>query len=242
MELVRFETKIVKVGTKDTIKKTKNLKDVTPKIGSITNSTVVIGDVSDSNLDNLQKVKNDVPKSYYSQSNNEKKKIFKLELSHKIGLASLTVALLVLFFGNNLWERIGKKAQAERQGFISNSEQKNELKDSVILDYEFKGYQETKPLVDRGLLIKRHYNEFILGGANVDSIKVNFASKHGEAIRANKSHSEGLKFETGEEPYIEILYKGNFYSIEFLFEDFDYKVIVKRVIEPTLFLRDYDDI
>jgi len=46
------------------------------------------------------------------------KKKFKLELSHKIGLAALFVAILVFLFGNNIWGRLTNKENTE----IKNSE------------------------------------------------------------------------------------------------------------------------
>jgi len=70
-------------------------------------------------------------------------------------------------------------------------------------------YLESVPILNKGLFVKYYFNDFVLGGANIDSVSYNARGKDGSRLKINKEKNEII---TGiiQEPYIEIGFNGDF--------------------------------
>ncbi len=222
----------VEKGEKEN-KSGKALEKGLSSIANISNSTVIVGDVNDSKLSNLNKINNNLSQNPITPPSSEQKKKFKLELSHKIALASFTVALIVMIFGNNLLEKHFKNDIDSPKSTLKSNVAENS--DSTFHDFEMPFLQNV-PILDKGLFIKYYYNSLVLGGANINSIKLNARGKNGEALSISKDNT-GFDIDITLEPFVELEYKNIFYSIEITGAHHSFHCIIKKNIKPTLDLR-----
>ena len=163
------------------------------------------------------------------------KKKFKLELGHKIALASLAVAMLVFLFGNNIVGRFGSdksenKIIADTTNLVSTDMERS-------IDTLKLPYLEAVPNLDKGLFIKYYFNDLIFGGANIDIVRINTRTKSGEYSKIKSSNNE-IIFDITAEPYIEIEYKKKFYSFEIVGRHYSINCIIREIVRPTLQLKE----
>lgn len=164
----------------------------------------------------------------------ETKKKTKLELSHKIALTSLGIAIIVLIFGNNIWGRI-----TENNDKKNNLNTKNNVsvqKTNIIINNIKLPYLKNVPIIDKGIFIKYYYNNLIFGGVNIDSIKINARTSTGESLDIKKTNKQ-FNLDITKEPFIEFEYKGILYSMEITGQHSSFKCIIKENIKPTLVLK-----
>jgi hypothetical protein len=157
---------------------------------------------------------------------------FKLELGHKIALVSLFIALLVFLFGNNI---MGRFYSGDSQSEVD-ADTINSVKSERIIDTLNLPYLETVPILDKGLFIKYYFNDLVLGGANIDTVRINMRTKTGESLKMTSSNNQ-INLDINTEPYIEIEYKKKFYSFETTGRHYEFTCIIKEINTPTLQLR-----
>lgn len=162
----------------------------------------------------------------------------KWERPHKIALASLIIAIIVLIFGNNLYDRFTKinntSIPFEKVNTI------NVLKDTIILKDKLP-YLENYQIIDKGLYIKYYFNDFVFSGVNVDTIQINARSKSSEAMEIKKDKNSVI-MDINAEPYIEFEYKGKYYSIELAGSHYTIMMTLKEIVTPTMKLKKYKQI
>lgn len=119
-----------------------------------------------------------------------------------------------------------------------------QMKSKEITNYSKKinlPYLESIPILDKGLFIQHHYSEFIIGGPNIYTLKINARKENGGKTEIKKSEENNLIFQIFENPYIEFYYKSEYYSLQIqdinMGESFD--CIIKKIKSPTLNLIDY---
>jgi hypothetical protein len=96
-------------------------------------------------------------------------------------------------------------------------------------------YLKNVLILDKGIYLRYNYNDLLLGGANIDSIKINARTYDGESLKFKK-HDRTVGFDITKKPYIELEYKGSVYSIEILRIHSSYSYILRKNIFPTLSL------
>jgi hypothetical protein len=166
------------------------------------------------------------------QNKPSEKKKFKLELGHKIALVSVAIAFLVLLFGNNI---IGRFSNNNDQTKVETTEI-SEIKTDRIIDTLNLPYLTSIPILDKGLFMKYYFNDLIIGGANIDTIKINTRTKKGEYLKMTNANNE-ISLDINTEPYIEIEYKNKFYSLETTGRHYTFNCIIKEIRTPTLQLK-----
>lgn len=162
---------------------------------------------------------------------------FKLELSHKIALGALLVAIIVLLFGNNIVGRIRAGYSVDHKvktdtSVVDQSRQETTI-DSLKLPY-----LENVPILDKGLFIKHYYNDLVLGGVNIDTISIGVRSKAGESMKLYRINME-ISLSINQEPYIEFEYKGIVYSLEIIGQHYAFHCTLKSIENPTLRMKSY---
>lgn len=155
------------------------------------------------------------------------------ERGHKIALGSFLVGTIVLFFGNNLYDRFIKSSPTST--ILSQSAVGQLHNDTILVENELP-YLENYPIIDKGLYVKYYYNDFLLGGVNVDSIQLNARTISSEALDLKKDN-DYLSMDITREPYIEFKYKGKFYSIELKGSHYKFVMTLKEIVKPTMTLR-----
>lgn len=153
-----------------------------------------------------------------------------------IGIISITIALLVFLFGDNVCDRIKSK--------MNNSKSDNAI---VFKKYEKKfdlPYLESFPILDKGLFIQHHYGELIFGGSNIIIVKINARRENGEKIEIKKDDNNNLNLDIFTKPYIEFYYKKEFYSMEIETLNYGESFVckLKKIKSPTLKLIEFDKI
>lgn len=173
--------------------KTKGVKIDNEKDSAITNSGNLI-------INNNSNIHNQ------SITNPDKKK--KWEKGTIISLISIIIAFTVLLFGNNLIARFSNEPNNQKELLKKNNQ-------NIVIKTFNLPYLENFPILDKGLFVKYYFNSFIIGGANVDDIKINARAKNGDKIEINREiEDSNFKIDINKEPYIEVEYKKKFYSIE----------------------------
>ena len=173
--------------------KTKGVKIDNEKDSAITNSGNLI-------INNNSNIHNQ------SITNPDKKK--KWEKGTIISLISIIIAFTVLLFGNNLIARLSNEPNNQKELLKKNNQ-------NIVIETFNLPYLENFPILDKGLFVKYYFNSFIIGGANVDDIKINARAKNGDKIEINREiEDSNFKIDINKEPYIEVEYKKKFYSIE----------------------------
>ena len=170
----------------------------------------------------------------------EKKRKFKLELGHKIGLGALVVAIIVMLFGNNIWGRFKNKNNSEIKA-KSETKSVNELKPDTLLKSYKLPYLENVPIIDKGLFIKYYYNNFVISGVNIDTISIGARSKSGESLNLFNVNRE-IRLDITQEPFIEFDYKGTLYSIEISGRHYLFFCTLIKNVNQTLRMKKYKEI
>jgi hypothetical protein len=164
------------------------------------------------------------------QSNLSSDKKKKWEKGTTISLLSLIIAFTVLIFGNNLIDRISNKT--EKKEYYNKEVPTVSLVNTIDLPY-----LENVPILDKGLFIKYYYNNLIIGGANLDEIKINARAENGDKLEINNEvFNNNLEVDITKEPYIEIEYKNVFYSIEITGKHYNFRCKISKLKNPTLIL------
>ncbi|KAF2334840.1 hypothetical protein [Flavobacterium daemonense] len=161
-----------------------------------------------------------------SIANSDKKK--KWEKGTIISLIGLIIAFTVLLFGNNLVSRFSDDSKSQKQLL------KESNKDIIVKTFNLP-YLENYPILDKGLFLKYYFNSLIVGGANIDGIKINTRGKNGNKLEINRETSDNnYEIDINEEPYIEIEYKKKFYSIEITGQHYSFLCKINEIKNPTL--------
>ncbi|WP_426485700.1 hypothetical protein [Flavobacterium sp. 2] len=161
-----------------------------------------------------------------SIANPDKKK--KWEKGTIISLIGLVIAITVLLFGNNLVSRFSDDSKSQKQLSKENN------KDITVKTFNLP-YLENYPILDKGLFVKYYFNSLIVGGANIDGIKINTRGKNGNKLEINRETSDNnYAIDINEEPYIEIEYKKKFYSIEITGKHYSFLCKINEIKNPTL--------
>lgn len=168
-------------------------------------------------------------------------------------LVPVLLALFVIFFGDNIWERYGwgstknnsdKNANidstnddksAEENSQHALSEIKKELR---VVMFSHLPFLEAVPILDKGLFLKYSYNDLLLGGVNIDTISINARSITGERLDINLT-DRGIEIDIRKEPFIELGYKEAVYSLDVRKSQEAYRVIITKNVTPTMKLKKY---
>lgn len=158
----------------------------------------------------------------------------KWERSHKIAIISLIISFIVLIFGNNLLEKLNLNSIS----LLPNYEKQNieHFKEDTIINIKELPYLENYPIIDKGLFIKYNYNEFHIGGVNIDEISLNARTKLSNPLDITKE-KDFISVRIIEEPFIEFKYKNKYYSMEISGEHYQFSFLLKQIKEPTMKLR-----
>jgi len=154
------------------------------------------------------------------------------------------LAILVILLGNNwifrLWDyyHSNKPNKMEK---VRTIDQQTELATDKTLSKFKLPYLESVPILNKGLFVKYYFNDFILGGANIDNVSYNARGKDGSRLKINKEKNEIITGIT-QEPYIEIGFNGDFYSIEVTGQHYTFNAVLTKITKPTLSLINYDKI
>jgi hypothetical protein len=154
--------------------------------------------------------------------------------------------VFVIFIGSKVFNEISKAKEnidkingsSDKTGVESDF--KNEtLKDTVnffspkVVDSLELPYLKNTPILDKGIFLSYYYNNLLIGGANIDSIKINARTYDGQKLKFRK-YDEKLEFDITEQPYIELEYKGTIYSFEIIGKHYSFDCIITKDIVPTL--------
>lgn len=108
----------------------------------------------------------------------------------------------------------------------------NVLSPKVIDSLELP-YLENVPILDKGIFLRYNFNNLVIGGANIDSIKMNARTFDGEKMEFRK-YDEKLELDITQQPYIELNYKESVYSVEITGKHYSFECVIKKDIVPTL--------
>lgn len=176
----------------------------------------------------------ELPKNLIKQ---ESRKKIKLEFVHYFTIISAICGVVVSLFGNNIWGRLTGKEHTETKSDTITIEAK--VKHDTTLFVKELPYLENIPIIDKGLFIKYYFNDFIIGGANLDTISINARTKSGESLQLIKREME---MDINDEPFVDFKYKGVFYSIEITGHHPTITCLLKQDVQPTLMLKKYNDL
>lgn len=191
-------------------------------------------DVS-SDVEKLKSIINDVRNDLYNhQDNHTPNNKTKWERSHKIAFASFLVAVVVLIFGNNLYDRLTKTNNGQP------IDKENTTIQSIDTTAVIKQlpYLENYPIIDKGLYVKYYFNNLVFGGVNVDSIRINARTSTSEPLEITKDKNS-LSMDINNEPFIEFEYKNKYYSIALTGRHYDFKMTLQEIAKPTMTLKKY---
>lgn len=181
---------------------------------------------------------NEAEKRNTNQVQKESAKKVKLDRKEKIALIGLVVAITVLLFGNNIWDRLSWKNDSVTTNDSTPEIESN--RETTLAKIQLP-YLENVPIIDKGLYIQYYYNDFVIGGINVNTIRINARAKTGESMNLSKSNNE-IHMDITKEPYIEFEYKGCYFSIETSGSHYLINCIIKKNVEPTFSLKGFDEI
>lgn len=203
-----------------------------PKVDSKSDSKTVIKDsnIFYGNVENFRKDSDNV-----EVIQNQTKKSRRKEYFTAGGVATL-IALISLLFGDNL---VGNfNWTNNKQNSIATSQKE----DVVLIDSLKLPYLESVPIIDKGLFIEHYFTELIIGGPNLDSIKINGRKRSGERVKFRFNNNRDLSIEIFDIPYIEINYKGNFYIIEIFYVNQIFYYSIKKTTQNSLDLKEMSEI
>jgi len=147
-------------------------------------------------------------------------------------IAAIILILIVAFFGiskiineyaktkENI-EKLNNTSDNKNQDFDSTKTTSTaDLDENIILNPELIDslklpYLKNVPILDKGIFLRYNYNYLILGGANIDSVKINARTYDGEFLEFDKYVGK-VEYDITRQPYIEMEYKGSIYSIEII--------------------------
>ncbi len=182
----------------------------------INDSTVVIGDIHGSTITTSKHI----AKKHKLQDKNNIEKY--------LAILGVIIAILGLIFGDNLLER--------HKVFSHSSKKVNGSINAATIDSIDLPYLESIPILDKGLFVKYYFNEFIIGGANIESVRFNCRKKNGERIEYKRENNQVI-FDINDEPYIEIRYKNKYYYLSVNGRHYSFILSVRQIPNPTLELK-----
>lgn len=103
----------------------------------------------------------------------------------------------------------------------------------ILLDSLKLPYLKKVPILDKGIFIKYSYNNLVIGGVNIDSLNLNARTREGEPLPF-RDYNQTLETNIKLQPYIELKYKGNYYSLEIVGSHSSFYCTMKESINPTL--------
>lgn len=112
--------------------------------------------------------------------------------------------------------------------------------ENVIADSLMLPYLDNVPILDKGIYIRYNYNDLNIGGVNVDSLKLNSRSRNGDQLEIRKFDNI-FQVPITEEPFIEIGYKGKFYSLELTGSHYSFYYTLTENIELTMSLKTFGE-
>ncbi|MBU3010713.1 hypothetical protein KO506_04830 [Polaribacter vadi] len=167
-------------------------------------------------------------------------------------IAAIILVVIVAFFGfskiineitqtkENFEKFNNTSEEPKSEDTISTELTENQVKKSnsnpILMDSLELPYLKNYPILDKGIYLNYHFNDLVLGGVNIDSLKINGRTYDGEPLEF-RNYNKTIETSITQQPYIEIKYKGNFYSIEILGKHYSFDCIIKKNIIPTLNLK-----
>ncbi len=208
------------------------LIEESPKVNLPSEAKTVIKDsnIFYGKVENYRKDSDNVEINQNPTKKNRRKKYFTAG-----GIATL-IALIGLLFGDNL---VGKFDWTNnKQNLIETSQKEN----IVLIDSLQLPYLESVPIIDKGLFIEHYYTELIIGGANIDNVKINARKQSGEKLKLKLNDNQDLSIDIFERPYIEINYKEKFYIIEIFYVENTFYYSIKQTTQNSLDLKKISEI
>ena len=167
-------------------------------------------------------------------------------------IAAVILVLVVAFFGiskiineitktkENIEKFNNTSDEPKSEDTISNEFIENQVKNVntnlILIDSLELPYLKNYPILDKGIYLKYHFNDLVVGGVNIDSLKINGRTYDGEPLEF-RNYNKTFETSITQQPYIEIKYKGSFYSIEILGKHYSFDCIIQKNIIPTLNLK-----
>jgi hypothetical protein len=103
-------------------------------------------------------------------------------------------------------------------------------------------YLDNVTILDNGLFLRYNFNDLKIGGVNIDSMSINVRTKKGEIGIVTKNDGHIKIHSIHKFPFIEIEYKGEYYSIEVCGEYLKYYYKLNKVQSTTMKLKKYIEI
>jgi len=169
------------------------------------------------------------------------KKKKKWKISWTIGVITLIITFIGVCIAFIEYYNNDKNNKTGNSKIVNDSSSKLEGEDDIIPISIKLPFLENVPIIDKGIFIKYYYNDFLIGGVNIDTVKINARAKNGESLNLSKSGND-LRVDITKEPYIEIEYKGIYYSLETSGLPYNCFCKIKKNIKPTMKLRNYNQI
>ena len=120
------------------------------------------------------------------------------------------------------------------------SEKPSTLHFNLPVSGRFATYTERTPILDSTLFVGRNYNDFVFGGKNIRLVKFAVRTVKGEDVRIRKNFSESMiEIDYWIAPYIEMDYKGKYYSISVQVDDFAPQYTIRRIDFVTMELLEF---
>ncbi|GAK94903.1 hypothetical protein JCM19298_1733 [Nonlabens ulvanivorans] len=161
-------------------------------------------------------------------------------------IAILIFIIFILFLGSKVLNEFSKaKENIEKLNGSFDKNQiesgyKNEipldtikLSSPIVVDSLELPYLKNLPILDKGIFLSYYYNNLLVGGANIDSVKINARAYDGQKLKFRK-YDEKLEYDITKQPYIEMEYKETIYSLEIIGKHYSFDCIIKKDIVPTL--------
>lgn len=164
---------------------------------------------------------------------------FILDFSNALSQFIYIILGIIIFFGYNFLYKQNTSSNINSiidSLFVKPSD-KSVLDDTLILPY-----LDNVTILDKGLFLRYNYNDFDIGGVNIDSISINARTKKGDVATIAKGKDNIQIHSIYNFPFVEIEYKGVYYSIEVCGEYMNYYCRLNRIETPTMKLKKYSTI
>lgn len=155
-----------------------------------------------------------------------------------ISVITVVIVILTFLFGNNIYLNYFSSNEKEVKEEVI---KKIEVKKNEIIDVFELANSNEKTILDETIYLKYSYNNLIIGGINLDSIKINARTINGEKLNLNQI-SNYIELDITEQPFIELKYKNELYSIKVLGKHYSFNVTIKKHVNSTMKLYDYNEI
>lgn len=100
-------------------------------------------------------------------------------------------------------------------------------------------WEEKTAILDNSIHVGRYYNDFFIGGKNIDQIRIGARTGDGDDLRIVKNPSSNrLEVSYWDKPYFELAYKGRYFSIEVRLNGTNPVYSVTEISSATMELKD----